>query len=126
MAAGLTQRQAGAARARRVGQKFIFSWERGKEVYILRETEAATCTISRRASTFHGHGEGTLNGVPEFVANYTIKISSEEEVTPKVKIVNEQTREVVGRPRESRQHPVALHHASPLSIHVSISGYGSL
>jgi len=77
------------------GQKLIFSWERGKHIFILHEPEGASCVIAKRGSTFRGHGEGTVNGVPEFIANYTIKISAEEEVTLKIKIVEEKSREVV-------------------------------
>jgi hypothetical protein len=77
------------------GQKLIFSWERGKHIFILREPEGASCVISKRAATFRGRGEGTVNGVPEFVANYMIRIDTEEVVTLKIKILQEKSREVV-------------------------------
>jgi hypothetical protein len=76
-------------------QKFRLSWEHGRKAFVLRELEGATCRIGRKGRTFSGHGEGTLNGVPEYVVTFTIKITNEEEVIFTARVRNEKTRELV-------------------------------
>jgi hypothetical protein len=77
------------------GQKLSFTWEGGRQHFSLKEPESATCVITTRGSNFRGHGEGTVNGVPEFIINYQIRINTEEEVTFIVKIFNEKSKEIV-------------------------------
>jgi outer membrane protein assembly factor BamB len=77
-------------------QKFTFSWAHAKKRYALKELEAASCVIGKRGGrVFKGRGEGTLNGVPEFLVRFVIKINPAGVVTLKVAVINENTKEVV-------------------------------
>ncbi len=76
-------------------QKLFFAWEHGKFKFKLTELESAHCGITLRGRTFRGLGEGTLNGVSEYLIRFAIKINAEEEVTLIAKVSNEVTKEVV-------------------------------
>jgi hypothetical protein len=76
-------------------QKFNFSWEHGRERFVGKEFEQATCSVRRTRTTFTGLVEGTLNGAPEFIARYTLRMSTEGVVTLIVSIRNENTRELI-------------------------------
>jgi hypothetical protein len=77
-------------------QKFNFAWERGRKRFFMQELENARCAVTTRGvKTFSGHGEGTLNGLPEYLVAFVIKITPEEVATLKVRIRSEKTREIV-------------------------------
>jgi hypothetical protein len=78
------------------GQKFAFSWLHGKKRFILQELEGAKCAVSKRGvMTFSGHGEGTLNLVPEYTVSFVFRINAEEEPFFRVTIRNEKTKAII-------------------------------